>query len=397
MARQYIGARYVPLIMGEWDNSKNYEPLSIVTFLGNSYTSKNFVTNGKRPDQNPDLWAVTGNYNAQVDNYREETRQVSQKVDRISSEFSGEINKLKKKYHDFIGKHIRVYGDSWVDSGLPYHEWTNKLADITGATVTSKGVSGICISDLVGQIDNTVADIYIIEGGINDWDQNRTSISVRDSVYHAVSKLKAINPSCMIYFLTIPGQVYIPPRKGNGAVIYYPAEVYRQAVWTGVDYFGGRVIDGNRIHGLTLTTDSLHPDGNASLNILANYVADCLYRGGDGYSSHAELRVIPNEGVFKISGGLCEYSLSDANLSYTAGKALFPSWYATIDDIAYSDPLCCMVGTPGGVIPSYCKYEGGNFVVNTEKSTISGDFRPQFGLPRFTFVLKGHSRPAIII
>ena len=39
--RQYVGARYVPKIMGEWDKNIPYEALSIVTYKGHSFTSKN--------------------------------------------------------------------------------------------------------------------------------------------------------------------------------------------------------------------------------------------------------------------------------------------------------------------------------------------------------------------
>lgn len=73
--RQYIGARYVPYIAGEWERNKDYEPLTIVTFKGNSYTSKKRVPSGM-PDPLSDLeaeyWAATGNYNAQVEDYRKE-------------------------------------------------------------------------------------------------------------------------------------------------------------------------------------------------------------------------------------------------------------------------------------------------------------------------------------
>ena len=43
--RQYVGARYVPKIMGEWDKALQYEALSIVTYKGNSFTSKIPVPN----------------------------------------------------------------------------------------------------------------------------------------------------------------------------------------------------------------------------------------------------------------------------------------------------------------------------------------------------------------
>lgn len=69
--REYIGARYVPLFMGEWDNTSAYEPLSIVQYQGNSYTSRQYVPTGI-DITNTAYWAITGNYNAQVEQYRQD-------------------------------------------------------------------------------------------------------------------------------------------------------------------------------------------------------------------------------------------------------------------------------------------------------------------------------------
>lgn len=69
--RQYIGARYVPLFAdpAEWDNTRTYEPLTIVIHNGNSYTSRQYVPTGIDIN-NTDFWALTGNYNAQIEAYR---------------------------------------------------------------------------------------------------------------------------------------------------------------------------------------------------------------------------------------------------------------------------------------------------------------------------------------
>lgn len=73
--RQYIGARYVPLFANpaEWDNTQTYEPLTIVIHAGNSYTSRQYVPVGIDITNN-DFWALTGNYNAQVEAYRQEAQ-----------------------------------------------------------------------------------------------------------------------------------------------------------------------------------------------------------------------------------------------------------------------------------------------------------------------------------
>ena len=76
MIKHYVGARYVPKFASpvEWAANTSYEALTIVTFNNASYTSKVPVppTVGN-PANNPQYWALTGNYNAQVEQYRQET------------------------------------------------------------------------------------------------------------------------------------------------------------------------------------------------------------------------------------------------------------------------------------------------------------------------------------
>lgn len=71
--REYIGARYVPLFADplEWDNTREYEPLTIVMHQGNSYTSRQAVPVGVDISRT-DMWALTGNYDAQIEQYRQE-------------------------------------------------------------------------------------------------------------------------------------------------------------------------------------------------------------------------------------------------------------------------------------------------------------------------------------
>lgn len=80
----YIGARYVPIFEGQWDNSKTYEPLVIVEYQGNSYTSKTYVPIGADIN-NTDYWALTGNYNAQVEAYRQEVLALRNQVNAFQT------------------------------------------------------------------------------------------------------------------------------------------------------------------------------------------------------------------------------------------------------------------------------------------------------------------------
>ena len=85
---QYIGSRYVPIFGRkgedsiEWDNSATYEPLTIVLYQGNSYTSRQFVPVGIEIT-NQEYWAETGNYNAQIEQYRQEVLQIGAEIDSL--------------------------------------------------------------------------------------------------------------------------------------------------------------------------------------------------------------------------------------------------------------------------------------------------------------------------
>ena len=82
-ATQYIGARYVPMFYdgsngGQWESGVAYEPLTIVMYNNNSYTSKIPVpaTVGN-PSDNPAYWAATGIFNAQLNQVLSDLQEVN--------------------------------------------------------------------------------------------------------------------------------------------------------------------------------------------------------------------------------------------------------------------------------------------------------------------------------
>lgn len=97
---QYIGSRYVPIFADpiEWDIHKSYESLTIVTHDGESYTSKCNVAPGV-DITNTRYWAKTGAYNAQVEQYKSEVRDLSSQVTGFASdnaEFREKIDQFTK-------------------------------------------------------------------------------------------------------------------------------------------------------------------------------------------------------------------------------------------------------------------------------------------------------------
>lgn len=93
--RQYIGARYVPLFgrKGEetmsWDEgAAPYEPLTIVIWQGDSYTSRQYVPAGI-DIENVEYWAKTGNFNGQVEEYKRIVENFAGQIDQIGEDVEG--------------------------------------------------------------------------------------------------------------------------------------------------------------------------------------------------------------------------------------------------------------------------------------------------------------------
>ena len=96
----YVGARYVPKFADpiEWDTERGYESLTIVTYKGESYTSKCPVPPGI-DIKNGRYWALTGAYNAQVEEYKNQVKDLSEQVTGFASdnkEFREKITQYEK-------------------------------------------------------------------------------------------------------------------------------------------------------------------------------------------------------------------------------------------------------------------------------------------------------------
>lgn len=125
--REYIGARYVPLFADpiEWDNTKTYEPLTIVYYQGNSYTSRQAVPTGIAIT-NETYWALTGNYNAQIEAYRTEVQQYAETV----SGFDTRIDAIDNDIDSIDDEIDTIKANNWVT--------TNRIAD---SAVTSQKIA----------------------------------------------------------------------------------------------------------------------------------------------------------------------------------------------------------------------------------------------------------------
>lgn len=200
--RQYVGARYVPKVMGVWNKALQYEALSIVTYEGNSFTSKIPVP------PNIDIsdgtyWVNTGNYNAQVEAYRTETAQ-------LKTALNNETTNRKNADKD----NILWIGDSY---SVNYnHKLPNGVRDMLNAKnwyEYSKGGAGFAgawagasFNDLIEQAKKEMSDtqkemikyVYIV-GGANDSSFDWSTL--KPKVISTVNNAKGSFPNAQVCFI----------------------------------------------------------------------------------------------------------------------------------------------------------------------------------------------------
>ena len=124
----YVGHRYVPKIFGEWNNNKIYEPLSIVQYQGNSFTSRQYVPVGIDIN-NEAYWASTGNYNAQIEHYRQDVQNVKADYANLSGKVDTAIDEVNTVIDDFEEK---------LATRLPYvnYEMFRNVGDTDDVVIT---------------------------------------------------------------------------------------------------------------------------------------------------------------------------------------------------------------------------------------------------------------------
>lgn len=133
--RQYVGARYVPKLFDNngdstWIANMSYEPLTIVTYLNSSYTSKKPVPAGiGNPAQNPAYWVLTGNFNGQVAEYHEI---VQEALDSIDGNVGNNI--YDKNYQ------ILCIGDSYF-TGTQVSQYETPVTQIASYFKKTNGVN----------------------------------------------------------------------------------------------------------------------------------------------------------------------------------------------------------------------------------------------------------------
>ena len=169
---QYIGARYVPIIYQNPDDNSNdwkagvpYEPLTIVSYAGGSYTSKSAVPAGaSNPVDAPEYWVSIGLYSGQ-------TSINTNNIDHIQHALA---NATEAGY---VCTTARAKGDLVWINGILY-ECTSAV------NVNDSYTEGINITQvldalhaLVSAIDQATSDVSDLANDLNTLDGTVTTLS----------------------------------------------------------------------------------------------------------------------------------------------------------------------------------------------------------------------------
>ena len=243
--RQYIGARYVPLFgrKGEtsisWDDSAPYEPLTIVLYRNNSYTSRTYVPAGT-PITDTDFWVQTGNYNAQVEAYRQETIALTNRMDYLEDIIPNDgftpshtVKDYLEERVDEAAQNIEATVDAKVDAKVPW-PLTDRLG--TEGQVLRTNANGT-----TQWADPNLPSEELMRDAVDDWLDTHQEVVTPDltileqqNTYWPLVPMQAVNdslesgtriqlqtrngiwnnlygPSTSNLYVTITPLIYLPP------------------------------------------------------------------------------------------------------------------------------------------------------------------------------------------
>lgn len=230
--REYVGARYVPLFADpiQWSNQNTYEPLTIVVNQGASYTSRQFVPVGI-DIANTDYWALTGNYNAQIEQYRNEVNQLKNEIKEYVKVYdtveamSNDVDIEPNCIYQTMGFHSKG------DNGGAYYITSSEGSPNGMDIIQCNGV----IATLIITTPYVTPEMFGAYGnGINDdIDYINRAISVINGSVVFSNKNYAISDSILLKRgIKLTSNCTYDNMSNNGAVIYMMNGMNKSAIIT---------------------------------------------------------------------------------------------------------------------------------------------------------------------
>lgn len=287
---QYIGARYVPKFYenpngsNDWLSGVSYEPLTVVTYASNNYTSKKPVpaTVGN-PAANPEYWVSTGVYNAQVETIRQGLVTAQGDIDDLETALNADIanlNTLKQQYYNFKGRKVLFVGDSYAQGYSPDGSvtgWPARVVTLLGIpsnTVRASGgigfyhnIDGVSFYNIADDV--TDKDSYtdvVICGGRNDYDATYSQLIA--AVKNVITHYKSIFTNAVIHvgMIAYSNETVVDIFKSYTSYLWGATE-------TAAHYLYG--VETALFNHTLLATDNVHPNGNGQ-QAIADAIATAL-------------------------------------------------------------------------------------------------------------------------
>ena len=167
----YIGARYVPIFADpvEWDDKREYEPLTIVIKNGDCYTSKCYVPKGaplpEYPESQTKYWVKTSDYNYQFADLKKTVLDLSRLVEQFQKD--------NEKFTELI--------NGWNET---VKEWTAKMEEWQGQMDDFKQA----VADLTSKLDEEIARAKAAE------EANKAAIN--EEVSRATARENELQAAC---------------------------------------------------------------------------------------------------------------------------------------------------------------------------------------------------------
>ena len=274
---QYIGARYVPRFMGNYDNTQIYEGLDVVdNGLGTSYIARKPVPAGT-PLTDTTYWAIYGASSAAVINLQNQ-------IDTI-------VNTDLPAIHDDLDPLVTpkdtviLMGDSWVDKQWSTygHYVPEAISYNTGFTVVDYAWSGTGfdvtngyddqINKLATDITNEVIDkdhikCVALVCFMNEYNDGTTKEDFTVKLQDWYDKLMAVVPGIEVFWFmnysvqndsTTPQDTHFVPQRKYFDYVFGNVERNLKCVPT----FGW--VEWNDVTNNWDTNNYYHPNGNGSI------------------------------------------------------------------------------------------------------------------------------------
>lgn len=378
----YIGMRYVPIFDGAWVNNKSYEPLTIVEYGNNSYTSKKPVPAGTLPT-NTTYWALTGNYNGQI-------AQINTDLDALK----GRVNVVEKTY-DINVSHRKClfFGDSQCDpnrGGQAYGIYTqfctnSGFVDGTNAKLYQKGGAGFCgagqgktflnlLNDAISAAFFTASEVtdIVVAGGSNDISYGTADILNARSTW--ITTAKAHFPNARIFVALAAGDTH----AARGSQIYQKL----RAVY--YDSPEKNVIPITNSYLPTMNSAALLPDDGLHFNgqgvawvgsLIGNAVKTISQKGEWIMNTNVGANITRVSGYSGNPNAKLIFNTDDIIFSWVKGASCNPN---TSQSITYNNGLLLHIGSTST--------GAGHFLVANAESPSAQTYYP---LPCFAWVANG--------